>query len=177
MKTEEEIKNQSCCFKPTAFIGIDPGISKSDPGAAAMVYDKGYEYFDWKNEKQSADNLRRWDAKYNLLMVAIERQWPRPTDSKQNIGKIMKNYGVWIGICMSYFPEGMIFYPTPKEWQKSVCLVLKGQDPKSVYLAEARKQFPLAELKFKKNSGRAAALWLATYAKQHYRFHHDSRIH
>jgi len=169
--------NNSCCFKPDAFVGIDPGISKSEPGAAALLYGNGYEYFDWSDEKKVSENFRQWSARYNILLIAIERQWPRPTDSKQNIGKIMKNYGFWIGVSYGIkYSNYNIIYPTPREWQKAVCLVLKHQNPKDIYLKEARKEFPQAQLKYKKNSGRAAALWLATYAKKHYRIYHGTCI-
>lgn len=166
------------CLKTKAFIGIDPGISKAEPGAAALIHDKGYEYFDWSNERKVSKNFREWFARFDILLIAIERQWPRPTDSKQNIGKIMKNFGFWIGLYYGIeFNNFNIIYPTPREWQKAVCIVLKHQDPKEIYLKEARKEFPMAQLKYKKNSGRAVALWLATYAKRHYKvLHHGSDI-
>lgn len=171
----------SLCLKHKAFVGIDPGVSKSDPGAAALIYKNGYEYFDFKTEKEAADNFRHWSAKYNILMVAIERQWARgktPAEIQiHSISKLLINYGVWIGICLTHFPEEAILYPTPGQWQKATCLILKHQNPKGVYLQMAREKFPMAQLKYKKHSGRAAALWLATYAKRHYKvLHHGSNI-
>lgn len=169
------------CFKTLAFIGIDPGISKNETGAAALIYNGGYEYFDFNTEKRSAENIRHWSAKYNVMMVAIERQWARLTDSHatqiHSISKLLINYGLWKGICLCYFHENMILYPTPQQWQKSVCFVPKDKDAKQIYLEEARKEFPNAKLKFKKNSGRAAALWLSKYAYHHYKvYKHGSRI-
>jgi len=158
-----------CCFKPDAYIGIDPGISKTEPGASALLYNGGFELFDWKDEKNASENFRHWSSKFNIRIIAIERQWPRPNDSKQNIGKIMKNYGFWVGLACAFNFHDYIIYPTPQEWQKATILVLKNQNPKEIYLKEARKLFPMAKLKFKKHNGRAAALFIADYARRHHK--------
>jgi len=151
----------------SAWVGIDPGASKTSPGAAALICKDGFEYFDWSNEYEVSEKFRHWVSKFNIKRVGIERQWSRPTDSKQNIAKIMKNFGIWIGICCANgLTEKNIFYPTPQEWQKASIFTMRGQDPKAVYLKEARIKFPTADLKLQKHHGRAAALWIAYYTRR-----------
>ena len=70
--------NNSLWLKNKAWIGIDPGISKASPGAAALIHEAGYEYLDWTDEKDVAEKFRRWVSKYHIVLVAIERQWARP---------------------------------------------------------------------------------------------------
>jgi len=160
------MNNNELCFKPDVWVGIDPGISKSEPGAAALIHPNGHECFDWSNEGKVADNFRIWTSKYNIKIIAIERQWGRPGNSTQNANKIMKNYGFWIGLSCAHGFYDLTIYPTAQEWQKAMLPYHKGVVPKEIYLKEARVQFPNADLKFKKYNGRAAALWIATYARR-----------
>jgi len=168
--------NNNCCFKPNAWVGVDPGMSKTEPGAAALIHTDGYEYFDWSNEKKVAYNFRILTSKYNIRIIAIERQWGRLGNSIQNVNRMMKNYGFWIGLSCAHGFHDKTLYPTAQEWQKSMLPYHKGLVPKDVYLEEARNQFPNAQLKFKKHNGRAAALWIAAYARRISKLN-ESRIH
>lgn len=156
-------------MKPKAWVGIDPGGTKSAPGAAALIYHSnemptiGIDYFDWILEQESANNMRHWNEVYDIKLVAIERQWGRPGNSIQNVNKIMKNYGIWIGIVLAL---GLKYFdPTPRDWQKIVSRI-KGEDIKKAYLEFARQIFPDAELHLVKHHGRAAALLIADYCKR-----------
>ena len=161
--TKDRKPNNSVCLKNKAWIGIDPGISKTSPGAAALIHEIGYEYFDWTNEKDGAEKCRRGVSKYHIVLVPIERQWARPNDSKQNVSKIMQNFGTWIGMCIAHGVE--YFEPTPKKWQAQLVFKRRGEKIQSAYLSSARKHFPEADLRFQKHNGRAAALLIAYYCK------------
>ncbi len=148
---------------PKAWVGIDPGGMKTAPGAAALIHETGYEYFDWISEEKTASNFRRWISKYDIQLVAIERQWGRRGNSIQTINKFMKNYGIWIGIILL---AGLKYDdPTPQRWQRRHVPKIKGQDIKKAYLAAARIVFKNAELHLEKYHGRAAALLIADYCK------------
>lgn len=153
-------------YKAKAWIGIDPGVSKATPGAAALVHERGHELFDWTSEKEVAYNFRKWVSKYNIQMVAIERQWGRRGNSIQNINKLMKNYGTWIGIVLAHELE--YTDPTPDNWQRRIVYKLKGQDIQKAYTAIARTIFPNADLRLAKHHGRASALLIADYCKSRY---------
>lgn len=149
--------------KPKAWIGIDPGVSKAEPGAVALISEKGYSYFDWISEEKTAKTFRRWVSEYDIQLVAIERQWGRRGSSMQNVSKLMENYGIWKGFILL---AGLKYIaPTPDDWQRGRVFKLKDQDIKKAYTAVARTIFPDADLRLAKHHGRAAALLIADYCK------------
>ena len=149
-------------MKPKAFIGIDPGKT----GAAALITDEGnHEILDYPGSPSLiVETFMEWESKYNIIMAALEKVSARPGQGVVSMFTFGRNLGTWEGIISTFeFPFMM---PTPRQWQKGIIDPKAGTDTKERSLNTARRLFPDASLKRKKDHGRSDALLLAFWAKR-----------
>lgn len=145
-----------------AFIGIDPGAS----GAVALIADDVALAEDWPGDPvAAADLLRSWLVEYNVKLCALERVASRPGQGVSSVFSFGANYGIWQGLLAALsIPYAL---PTPQVWQKGVIVPSDGPDPKARSLAVARRLFPCVDLHRKSDHGKADALLLAVFARNH----------
>lgn len=150
-------------MKINAYIGIDPGIGKAEPGAAALIADSGYIcFYDWQGEDTAEIALRKWDFEFHVQGIGIEKVWARPGEGYSS--RLLENFGFWKGIAR------IITRPVeykPDEWQQIRPAFFKG-DSKTKSILTAKLFFPGLDdlLKFKKNHGRAEALLIGEHHKR-----------
>ncbi len=151
----------------TAYIGIDPGMSKQNPGAAALLVDDGFvAFYDWHDPNSAADVMRLWGDQYKILGITIEKVWARPGEG--HTSKLLENFGFWQGVARIICRPDLY---KPKEWQQIIPNHFKGK-AKEKSIAAAKFYFP--EIKpliyLKKHAGRADALLICEYGKRMNRF-------
>ena len=144
--------------KPTAYLGIDPGIT----GAIALIHDDGQIVEDWPgDEVGAADIVRAWSVTYKIRLAAIERVNAMPGQGVSSTFKFGANFGAWKGILAAL----QIPFRTvrPQEWQKGLVPKCEG---KSTSIAVARRLFPNMDLHRKADHNRADALLIADWARR-----------
>lgn len=164
-----------------AFLGIDPGISRTTPGAMALIFANIVELQDWVDAPTMNEKLEEWMLIYDIMLAAIEQITPRPIPPGPHnpfcpkckkpklqrritdVGAIMENYGLYQGLLIG---GGVPFITVrPQEWQKGlVPKKMKSSDKPS--LTVARQLFPQADLKLQKHHGRADALLIADWLRR-----------
>jgi hypothetical protein len=147
------------------FVGIDPGTSKNAPGAIAFLCGEDYCVYDWCNQSEAIAVLKRIKKTADKcgMIIAIEKVHSAPGQGISSSFKFGENFGFWQGISMmTGWPVVLV---SPQTWQK-------GLVPKSTpanrkpSLDVARRLFPKADLKYKKNHGRADALLIADWVRR-----------
>lgn len=152
------------------FGGIDPGISPTAPGALAVIAADGEmrEVVDMPLAGKTVDVancvefFRQWALTGRLAMVALEYQQSFPHQGLQSTFVLGQCYGTLQGILASLLIPFDL--PHPAAWKRAMS-VPKSEN-KDVDREVAKRLFPTADLKFKKNHGRADALLLAEYARR-----------
>ena len=105
-------------------IGIDPGISKTSPGVACLMFeDLNYQYFHWPGKDKAYVYLKIWLKKHSPGIAVIENI---PTIPKGHMAaaKLHGNAEWWDG-----FVRGMginLYQIRPKAWQKILVPARKG---------------------------------------------------
>ena len=144
-------------------LGVDPGISKSAPGAMALLIDGDFAAVeDWCDSLVMLDTLRHWNSQTPIALAALERVGARPGQGISTTGKFLENHGWWMGIMDGLFGSAWV-HPTPQTWQRTL-VPRKSIGVAKPSLDIARVRFPTAPLKHKKNHGRADALLIAYWA-------------
>lgn len=158
----------------TAYIGIDPGQGKNNPGAAALIVDDGFiAFYDWNDENTAEKVIRHWGDNYDIEGISIEKVWSRPNDGHRNASLLLENYGFWKGVARIICQPALY---APKEWQQVLINLPIGKfpnkrgkiDTKRRSVAAARYLFPgIKDIVYlKKHSGRSDALLIGEYGKQ-----------
>lgn len=155
-------------IKVNKYIGIDPGMSKTAPGAIAVISDDSdYEprVFDFPGDIASLGDLFVREIIFDIKGCAIESIHASPTFGKVTCFNLGCNYGAYLGILsVLQIPHVLI---SPNKWQKEILDSGTGQT-KERSLNMARRLFPDIDLRLKKHHGRADALHLARYAKKYF---------
>lgn len=147
------------------YLGIDPGQT----GAVACISKcrSHVGVFDWPGDERAAADLIL-DFRTEILdsvfrLAVIEHQQAFKGQGIASTGKLMMNYGCWLGILAAYnIPTRVV---RPNIWKRGV---VPPRADKKESLAVARRLFPgLAdELKRVKDHGRAEALLIALYGME-----------
>lgn len=161
-----------------AYIGVDPGFSKSSPGAVALVCGREIDVRDWESLEEMGEQLRTWQLLYPIHSAAIEKvhahvYLKRDRRTGAVVAQSQKgsanfdfgaNYGMWQGLMVGLgIPYELV---PPSEWQPTFQLRKKRGKNDKPSLDVAREKYPGAPLKFKKYHGRADALLIATWLRQ-----------
>lgn len=147
-----------------AVIGIDPGTSKTSPGAMALVAADGtIDVLDWIDGPTMASKMLEWKQEYTLKHAILERVHAMPKQGVSSTFKLGENFGFWQGLLCSF---GIPFETVPpQKWMKTFSLKKSGPTDKPG-LPCARQLFPAAELHLKKHSGRADGLLMAEHGRR-----------
>jgi hypothetical protein len=138
------------------YIGIDPGVD----GAMAIIYsDDEVEVYPYDNSNTLSVLNELLDAGEDAIAV-IEKQWLRKGD-KTPVGKLIQNYGEWIGRLEINGVE--THHVAARTWKAEMSVTSKKQSS----LVAARLLFPNMknELQLVKDHNKAEALLIAAYAK------------
>jgi len=128
--------------KPTAFLGIDPGVT----GAIALIHPEGQVVEDWPGDE-----------------VAAVRFGAGPPKGKFGFIKLSENKGIWRGVLASH---GVPFVLVrPQEWMKGT-VPKKESGTVKPSLTVARRLFPNMDLHRKADHNRADALLIAEWARR-----------
>lgn len=162
------------------FIGVDPGQT----GAIAVLNESGQCQFlsDWPGDEIGVAHCVKTQTIGPLsgaqFMAAIEDVHGMPKMSVTSISKFMINFGIWrCAFAMVDIPCWLV---KPRQWQKGALRIEDGSkikinrrgesirviDTKIASLMGARRQWPKANLQFKKHHGRADALWIAEWLRR-----------
>lgn len=146
--------------KPTAFLGIDPGVT----GAIALIHPEGQIVENWPGDEVAAVNLiRSLLLQYDIRRAAIEDNGAGPPKGKFGFIKLSENKGIWRGVLASH---GVPFVLVrPQEWMKGT-VPKKGSGKDKPSLAVARRLFPNLDLHRKADHNRADALLIAEWARR-----------
>lgn len=149
------------------YLGIDSGMSKSKPGAMALIGSDckliGLE--DWQGGPEMAELLKYWQTLYTIDFAALEKIWARPNQNVKSTTSQLTNYGWWLGALDMLCISTMLV--APATWMaKQVGKKANNNDKPS--LPVARRLFPTAELHLKKHDGRSDALLIANWARLNY---------
>ncbi len=150
--------------RPSAYIGIDPGVT----GAIALIHDDGLEVFDWPGDEVAASDLiMSLRVKYRIKGAALEDMGIGPALGKFGSSRLSENKGIWRGVLASHgIPFRLV---RPQTWKKGV-LPMGGKftdkEKKKASLAVARRLFPSADLGREKDHNRADALLIADWARR-----------
>jgi len=146
--------------KPTAYLGIDPGIT----GAIALIHPEGQVVEDWPGDEVAAVNLiRSLLLQYDVRRAAVEDMGAGPPKGKFGFIKLSENKGIWRGILAAH---GVPFVLVrPQEWMKGM-VPKKGAGNDKPSLAVARRLFPNLDLHRKADHNRADALLIAEWARR-----------
>ena len=154
-------------MKKTAYIGIDPGMSKANPGCAALwVPETNYFSFcDWKDMDTAKKALITWQYQCYFRGIALEKVLSHPKNGHRQAFKFGENYGMWQGILCALNMRFELV--TPQKWQRVIPPTLRGR-PKDRSMKAVHKIFPgiVEFIHLKKHNGRADALLMAYYIKQ-----------
>ncbi len=141
------------------FLGIDPGAST---GGWGIIDEEGsYVNSGLFCEQQF---LLPENSGYRFARACLEKVQAMPKQGVSSTFKFGTNYGWWQGVLDS----SKISYEliTPNRWMKKV--LDSGNKAPNHRLAFARRRWPDAPLKRKKDSGIADGLCMAEYARQTY---------
>lgn len=145
------------------YLGIDPGKT----GAVCWINEDESEYgchYTPKTLHEMAALIRDISFENKIIRVTIEDVHARGGMSAGSQGLMMNNKGQWEGICSALGVP--IFYVSPKTWQ---CKIIKEKIPKGktkeYSMATAQRMYPLADIKLKKDDGKADALLICKYGK------------
>ena len=141
-------------------MGIDPG----QKGGLAILNDKGEAVGAWRypgDVSEMAKLIKAIHAKYNVTLACVEQVHSMPRQGVSSTFKFGINYGAILGILSTLdIPYIMC---TPRKWQKELLDSGTGET-KERSLNMARRLFPIIDLKFKADDGKADALHLARWA-------------
>ena len=147
------------------FWGVDPGASKTAPGAVAVMSQDGRHLAveDWPGDEVALAALVRgllWEYGRPAL-VAVEKQQSMPKQGVASVFALGLNFGQWLGVLAGQSLAVVLVRPC--EWKKGY--VPAGAD-KSESVAVVRRRWPSVPIPFKKNHGRAEAVLLADVARR-----------
>lgn len=149
-----------------SYLGIDPGISESAPGALAVVdYDGSSAIMDMPVVDKMVDcaHIVRWLETFGPLRAVIEVQQSMPAQSSTSGFKLGQCYGALLAVLQVLEISYEALRPTT--WKKAMGVA--GTD-KEKDRAMAMRLFPTASLSRVKDHGRADALLLAELARRRY---------
>lgn len=140
------------------YAGIDPGAT----GALAIIDVYGNTVLvDYSDD---ISLIKCALMKEKPALVALEHVSAMPGQGVSSMFKFGSNFGKWQGILETLgIPYVLV---RPQRWQKAILTdTNKGDKKKALHFC--RRLFPDAELHLEKHIGRADALCLALYAKNH----------
>jgi len=155
-----------------AIVAIDPGVTGAiavDSGTGEL-YVEDIPTFKVKTGKKVRTHYLLADLAEILraiiepaTFVIIEKVGARPTDGAVQAFSFGRGFGILEGMCTAL--GATVIYVAPNKWKKEMSL---NQD-KRYSVERANKAFPeLSDrLKLVKDNGRAEALLLLQYAKEH----------
>ena len=164
-------------IKSGAYLGIDPGVAKASPGAAALITTTdGVErvhVFDWPGDiKAAGAEVRTWADQHDIVFALLEDPPPyMPGDKRGQMGAYIlgRNVGHWEALLVAL---GIRYRMVPpKEWQRAMLPPPGGKSgittkDRSLYVAREMAGGNPDFLRHKKHHGRADALCLAGMAKR-----------
>lgn len=154
-------------MKKIAYMGIDPGMNKNNPGCAAVwVPDTNYVAFcDWKDIKTSKETLINWNYQFYFGGVCLEKVLSHPKNGHRQAFKFGENYGMWQGLLTAMSINYSLV--TPKTWQQIIPPIYRGT-PKNRSINAAKHHLPGVEefINKQKHNGRADALCMAVFIKE-----------
>lgn len=153
-------------------VGIDPGISKSAPGAVAGIDTKSK----WREvvDLPVVRGKRKSDTKVDGLalmtilkdfepeLIVTELLNGRPGQGAGTMWRMAESYGIVLGVCMVYPAELLLVHPA--SWKRKHGLLGTAKEASR---AKALKLLPelKTDLRRKKDHGRAEAGLLALYGQ------------
>ncbi|HJZ12262.1 MAG TPA: hypothetical protein VJ521_08935 [Acidobacteriota bacterium] len=146
----------------TFYIGVDPGQS----GAWAILDEQGHWIMSSLFAEADAfgtliETIALFREDQRSIEACIEQVHSMPKQGVASTFKFGTNYGMWQGFFRGKdVPYELI---TPNRWMKAV-LDSGGKDP-NARLEFARRRWPVAPLKRKKDKGVADALCIAEYTR------------
>jgi len=152
-------------IKEVVFAGIDPGTSKSSPGAIAVINDCVIDYFRWPGTVQEASQeLKSWLEVYDIKFCVLERVTGNLKWNRSAIAKLFTNFGEWRALlAANEIPYQEL---TANQWQKGLINKCDGNDSKERVRAFISRYFPRFELPPKKDHGILDALSMAVKASE-----------
>lgn len=161
-------------MKPIVYAGVDPGMSKTNPGAWAIISEDLQTAAAWLWPEAGipivADMFRELVGMYDIRLCAIEYQQVFKGQGVSTSGKIMMNYGQWQGLIAGLGVPYEIH--SPKKWQKAILDSAKGRkEIKAASTAFAKQRFPDVDISRVKDQGKADALNIALYARKIFHAH------
>lgn len=143
--------------------GIDCGLT----GAVAHLSEVSYAVYDTPSMALKGGTRHDYDIPGMLLLlehtehVFIEASQAMPGQGVRSMWTTGYGYGLWLGMCASlHLPYTCV---RAAAWKRAVG-VTKDKETSRL---RAQQLFPLADLRRKKDHGRAEALLLAWYGRQY----------
>lgn len=169
--------------KQKIWIGIDPGMSKTNPGGISWINEDCSEYevnYMPETLKNMADLIKDLHIDFTIKLVTIEDI--HATGGKNITGqmKMMSSKNYAEAICATL---GLVYdYASPAKWQpkmlgtgfKSITMEDKKKQNqerrkwlKHKSLEAAQRLFPDADIKLKKDDGKSDSILIAKYGKDY----------
>lgn len=140
------------------YLGVDPG----QKGGIAIVGKDFAEAWRYPGDIQEAASLLGFiKMKHDIKLACIEKVAAMPKQGVSSTFKFGMNYGAWQGALAALAIPYITV--TPAKWQKALLDAGTGET-KERSLNMARRLYPLVDLKFKVDDGKADALHLARWA-------------
>jgi len=163
-----------------AYLGIDPGASKTSPGAVALMCGFEIDVRDWEGLHEMREQLAIWMMLYDIDKAGLEAVHAMSYLTRDRVSgdvymKSQKgsanfdfgtNFGMWQGLLAGLGIEYELV--SPNIWMSSYNMPKKEKKSDKPALPIARNMFPGAPLKLKKHHGRADALLIANWMRQRY---------
>lgn len=141
------------------YLGIDPG----QKGGIAIVGADHSEAWRYPGDIQEAASLLGFIAmNHSIKLACIEKVSAMPKQGVSSTFKFGMNYGAWQGVLAALAIPYITV--TPAKWQKALLDAGTGET-KARSLNMARRLYPMIDLKFKADDGKADALHLARWAR------------
>ncbi len=159
------------------FVGIDPGVNKSEPGALGILDSQGGFLGSWRWNHRDPLYLYNKLLLFKELIGGVYLEMVRvfPKEEKGFITQnqsLLVNSGIWQGWLITL---GLSYLQIdPNTWQAAQKLLSwrkrHEKDPRQhTPLTLARVRWPAAPLEFKADGGKAVALLLADLALKDHR--------
>ena len=155
--------------KPRAILGIDPGKSKTSPGAAALWSENNWAaFYDWTTKKVAFETVRSWSMRFHIEAAGLEKIWSKPINGHRGNAQLAENVGAWR---MLLIVLGIDWIEVaPQTWQAIIPAFMRDKTKQS-HVEAAKYLIPGSDRFFdkKKYHGRADALLIAYYVKSRVR--------
>ena len=150
-------------MRDEVYAGIDPGTSKTSPGAIAVYNSQVIDWFVWPGTvNETSTKLKEWLEYYNIKFCVLERVTGNQAWSRRTISSLFTNFGEWRGLLACFkIPYQEL---TAQQWQKGLINQCDGTDSKARARAFISRYFPDFELPKKSYHGVIDALAMAVKA-------------